>query len=390
MTRILLFILLFSLISKVNSQITFNPVFDSLTSSINSLYKQNKITKAIEQINKEITSNPNNGINYFNRAVLKFYNLPNSKYSFEIIGDCKKAITLMYKTSEVYYLLYSQYYNIFTEEFGTFGTFEVASGKFESQFEFLLKKIDSAIEKVTSWYTTNKYEKYLWTRIDLFRRYEITEFESYKENVPTLLKDCNNILDITKDKNKKYWAHFLLAESYKSYYADTIKAIKYYSAAIDLDVNKFNSYKERGNLRYEQNDLENAIEDFSQYLSKVKDYRDYEIFMKRAICYWILEKNNLALIDMNACISIIESIRLKMIKSENFSTFEIFYGYDWGRAYNLRGQNFSSLQNYKESLVDFNKAIECGNKDAQESKRKLVESLKLENTYNESSEINTF
>lgn len=324
-------------------------------------------------VNKLIDANPNDGINYFNRAVLLFYN-PNYSFSNKkpisdekIIHDCRKAIQLGYDNSEVYYLLFSQYYNCDPDNKHIFGCRFDSTEKIVARFDQLKNFIDTSIII----YPYN--EKYLWTRLSLFSHYKITSgysFEVYKEDIPTLRSDCERLIELTKIKNRKFWAYYYLAEAYKTYYADTSKAIEYYTAAIDIAPSHYSPYSERGKLRsFFSKDYQGAIEDYNIYLTKEKDA---DIFYERGWCFFILNEYNNALRDLDSAILLNEEERKNILDSNELALLALdFNEVKWGNAYGLRGLVNFSLKNEKAALRDLNKGIEFGSKLALKTKADL-------------------
>ena len=373
MKRLIIFlhILFFAVIA--NSQILFHPEIDSTSKDIYIFYKEKKINIALQIVNKLISTNPMAGINYFNRAVLQFYNLTFSIRNKtpvsdkKIVQDCIKAIQLGYENSEIYYLLFSQYYNCDPDNKHFFGCRFDTTEDITTRYDQLKKFIDTAIII----YPYN--EKYHWTRLYLFSHYEITSeysFDVHKEDIPTLRSDCEKLIQLTKIKNRKFWAYYYLAEAYKTYYNDTSKAIEYYSAAIDIDPRHNSTYAKRGDLRKDYgNDWEAAIEDYNIYLAREKDS---DIFYSRAWCYFSLNRNNDALKDLNSAILLNEEERKNILDSNELALLALdFNEVKWGNAYGLRGLVNFSLKNEKAALKDFNKGIEYGSKLALKTKDDL-------------------
>lgn len=374
MKRLIIFLKLSFFVVIANSQILFYPEIDSTSKDIYTLFKEKKINIAQQLVSKLIADNPNDGINYFNRAVLLFYK-PGYPFSRKnpvsdgrIIVDCKKAIKLGYENSEIYYLLFSQYYNCDPNNEHIYSCrFDFQEESLEIRYEKLIALIDTAIEM-------NRYnEKYLWSEIRLFDQYRITSaftFEAYKESIPTLRIDCERLLEITKTKKRRSCAYYFLAEGYKTFYKDSSKAIEYYTASIDIDKSFITSYLKRGELRKDFNkDYEGAIEDFNNYLLKFKD--DGNVFVERAWCSFFLNKLNNSLKDLNIAISIYDQDRKDILTSNSVPLKLDFNQIQWGEAYYLRGLVNFYLKNEKGALKDLNKAIEYGSNEASEAKNDL-------------------
>ncbi len=407
--KIFFIFLLYAVI--VNGQTSFDlPSLDTNSKSVALLFKQKKNDDALALINKLISEKPSDGINYFNRAVVKYskqvvylkqrkyilngkyYNVPEDEKYFiisntgaeeirsplwyslakEIIEDCKKAKQNGYRNSELYYLLFSVSYDCDPSNFYyTSCLYDSAVHVASERYKQLKSLVDSTLN-FQPW-----SEKYLWARIELLSKYKITNmnWEERIGDIQILRKDCEKIVQVTKNSKRKQWAYFNLADTYKTYYLDTLKAIQYLSAAIDIDP-KFNDYilyAERGKLRASfSNNYEEAINDFNIYLL---NWVDADIYCERAVCYFILNKSDDALKDFNSAIILYEQQRKKILLSNLIPGQLDYLQVKWASAYHLRGLVNINVKNEKEALRDFNKAIEYGSIVTVEAKNELLQSF---------------
>ncbi len=387
--KIFLTLLLFAIVAK--SQLLVKPNIDTISKTVTTLFNQKKYTTALSVLNKLIAGNPAAGINYFNRAVVNFYKKGKyDSYDPLIISDCIKAKLKDYRNPELYYLLFCQYLNC--SEGGTCNYIAINENQYSQVFiEDIKKLIDTAIQ-IEPW-----NEKYLWGRIQLILKTKILFFltsslsDSYRreseEHIPTLKRDCESIIGITKNIKTRSLAYYYLSETYKIYYSDSLKAIQCLSATIDLDPNNDDAYIERGKLRtYFNHDHKGAIADFNIYLSK---WRDPDIYYERGVCYGILADYGNAIKDLNIAIDLFEQQRRNILKSsDGWSQEKLKYSNGkWGRAYYMRGLTNELLENKEEALRDFNKAIEYGSQDAQMAKTALLENSNQNQNNTQNSEL---
>jgi aspartyl protease family protein len=383
----------------VNGQISFTVNIDANSKAVALLFNQKKFDAALSLVNKIIIDKPAEGINYFNRAVIHYYKNPKpmntttyigishgkkvflSSYDTSVVSDCKRAQEAGYRNSEIFYLVFLQYYN-YEPNSGPGakrGILNDAYGHQSVGYDDQKELLDSAIKiKWDEKYFSAKFELYVGNKI------LTTYFDLSKENMPTIRSDCDRMASIAKDKKRKFLAYYYLAQISK-YYSDTIKAINYLSIAIDINpINvkltkgrKFdaaydNLFAERGKLREGIKDFEGAISDFNIHLLR---WDDAEIYDERAWCYWIMGNNTNALRDINKTITLYERDRKELLTSfDPFDKYKFEYQQTgWGSAYFLRGLINATLMKDKEALKDYNKAIEYGNKEAISAKNELLQ-----------------
>jgi len=377
------FILIFLIFgnSRIVGQIQFKPEIDSNSKAVTRLFKAQKGDEALILSNKLIAQNPSIGINYFNRAVIKYYkqtkiektSLEYSKGK-EIIEDIKRAKQNDYFNPELYYLLFSVSYNCDPGNERIFGCF---TDPFLYNEHIRYKQLKAIIDTAIDLRKFN--EKYLWARVTLMDEYDITSwpaFDAYKEDIPTFRFDCQLILELTKSKRRKFLAYYHLANAYKSYYLDTLKAIQYFSAAIEIDSTFGFPYAERGKLRVRYHDnCPDAIQDFT---SSLKRFKAPDIFYERALCYIATTENSSALTDLNSSIALYEGERSEILASNSIPLKLEFQQRKLGDVYYARGLVNFDLKNDTEALKDFTKAIEYGKKEASAPKKDLLEYMALE------------
>jgi aspartyl protease family protein len=392
--KIIFQLLLFAVISDAQISSTVN--IDIRSKDLAILFSQKKFDAALSLVNKLINENSEDGVNYFNRAVIRYYKNPKpiktyiedgkkiteAWYDTSVINDCKKAIEKGYKNSETYYLVFLQYYNFnknagWVQKYIQDDAFEHKYISYVEQKEF----IDSALK-------VNWNKKYLFAKFELYNNHEIvtTFLESYKDDIPKIKKDCEDIIIWADNKRNKFFANYYLSKLYSKHYLDTLKAINYLSLAIDLNsINRLkpitnkkfdevydNLYAERGQLREGLRDFDGA---FSDYTTHLIDWEDAEIYYRRAWINYVLNDLNSALSDVTKSIDLREESKKKALISDGYMakmSLDLSQG-ELGIAFLLKGLVNKELRNEKESLRDYNKAIEYGNKDAIEFKKELLE-----------------
>lgn len=378
-------VLSFPIIEK--GQLIAKPNIDATSKIVTTLFNQKKYTTVLSVLNKLIADNPSAGINYFNRAVVNFYKKGKyNSYDPLIMSDCIKAKLTGYGNPELFYLLFCQFQNCGDGYICNY--IPINEDRYvQVYFKDRKKLIDTAIN-IDPW-----NEKYLWGRIQLILKTNIftfffsDSFKEYQEYIPTLKRDCESVIGLTKNIKTKSLAYHYLSIAYQTYYSDSLKAIQCLSATIDLDPKNDDAYKERGILRtYFNNDQKGAIADFSIYLSK---WLDPDIYFERGVCYGISSDYGNAIKDLNIAIDLFEQQRSDILKSVAGSTEERlkYQMGKWAKAYNMRGSVNEFLGNKEAALKDYNKAIEYGSKDAQISKTDLLENSNQNQDNTQNSEL---
>jgi aspartyl protease family protein len=397
-TFIILLILSFSITGE--SQSFSKPVVDTKSQQLFSLIKLNNFEAASALLSKFINANPNDGSNYFNRAVVNY--LKKNKYSLydiDIVKDCNTAKLCGYNTAELNYLLFLEffYYNPNgigrvwpSDEIRKMYKFCEQGIGFNEQKVF----IDSAI-KMSHF---NQREKYIIARFKLFDFDEILTvfFETHKDELPTIKSDCESILTFNTTNDLRFLSYYYLSQVYVIYYTDTIKGLNYLNSAIDYrNINKISLkdkryiwsedlYAIRGKLKSAINNNDGAIEDYTVHLSK---WNDPEIYRERAFCYLIKNDHYHALKDINKSISLYDANRKTSLTTSKDDLDLTFRNLDLGYAYAVRGLIYQDLNKIQEALNDYNKGIEYGSKVAVDAKNKLLELLTISSK--EGSETNT-
>ena len=382
-----IFFNLLFIVATVNGQVSYTVNIDASSKDVAVLFSQKKFDAALSLVNKLISNTPSDGINYFNRAVIRYYKNPKPVriyvqdgkkiiepwYDTLVINDCKRAQKRGYNNSELYYQVFLQYYNYNPDKWSQY---PIQDDAFDHKYISYVEQkelIDSAI-KIKSW-----DNKYISARFQLYINHEIvsTYFDIYKGDSITIGSDCEKILFFSKDKKIRFFAFYYLSTINLVYHADTLKAIKYLSRAIDINPfnvqntsnRKFNNaydnlYAERGNLKYLRRDFEGAIEDFNTHLSR---WDDIDIYYTRALSYSLINNAPNALRDINKAILLNEEKRNRFLKSvgQLDNAFLSVVESELGNAYFLRGIiNLDLLHNKKAALRDVTKASEYGHKDA--------------------------
>jgi tetratricopeptide (TPR) repeat protein len=111
-------------------------------------------------------------------------------------------------------------------------------------------------------------------------------------------------------------------------------AMEHLTKAIDSQPNYSPAWFERGILRSESGDLQNALTDFSKAITLRKEHP--EAYYQRARLYIKLGKDSSALVDLNQAISLFPN---------------------YAEALNQRGLIHMHNTNYRDAIADFEKAI---------------------------------
>ncbi len=346
---IILLSVLFSQIS--NAQIDFKPILDTKSNEVKSLFIQKKYTKALSLVNQSIKNDPTNGLNYFTKAVLNYYNLYG--YGFAdtaIINDCKRALSYGYKNPEVNYLIFSQYCDC--DKVINYGN-PMINGE-EIDFNKAKEQINLAINQ------DRINEKYLIARIEFYKKNMIVEMEMNETDFSTFKIDCENLVFRTSNNIQKSKGLDLLFQIFLYHYEDTLKALSYLTDAIQVNPNNVDLYDSRAALKYAMENYQGAISDYNIYLSKRKNAEQYK---ERGRCFLLLNKSTLAIKDFNIALVLYEKERTKLLnQKENLRVGK--QKFDLAETFNLRGLAYVTEKNEIKACQDFNKAVDLGSKDA--------------------------
>jgi aspartyl protease family protein len=366
------------------------PEADPQSNKIVQFLAANNYSAANSYNNSLLAKAPLDGVNYYNRAVITYSQIKKfDHYNINIVSDCKTAQLNGYKSPELYYLLFLEYYyyNLIDirnpPNYTTYKKLEsmYSTGKKVIGYYEVKAFIDSAIN------ATFHNDKYIIARFKLYQEKEIitVNYESHKDESPTIKSDCEKILNYKTSNKIRFLSFYYLSQIYLHYYADTINAIKSLSSAIDfynsynvpLKNAKYNPqydglYVERGKLRDATDNFEGAIDDYTLYLSK---WDDAEVYKQRSLVYFVLNNLEASLIDINKSIFLFNEDRKANLKSAIDKIQIDFNNYDLGSAYSFRGTLNEILGRNKEALNDYNTAIEYGFTGATDDKNRLVEVL---------------
>ena len=355
------------------NQVSREILFESKYSEVKKLFAQKKYPEAITAINKLVLRNPDEGINYFSRAVLDFYNKKSSwETDTTIINDCSKAQKLGYANSELNYLLFLVYLrNIDFLDLDHF-TYENPSTSFDEIVIdplHIKEQIDAAIDRDVL------NEKYLASRSYLLGKiykgkvlWPNTNYIS-KADLQTLENDCNFLKKFSKIKKNQSYAYWQLSQISLYEVADTIKSIEYLTNAIECTPENPDLLWQRGSLKHKMKYYQGAIADYTTYLNKKKfldDFEDADIFKKRGDCYSELKKDSLSVLDYTRSIQMLERAKEILLKKNDAAAASRIEGiniYLRFRYYD-RGIIYVQLKQDAKACKDFNKAIDLGSTES--------------------------
>ena len=160
-------------------------------------------------INRMISENPIDGVNYFNRAVLAYLTKGKSPlydiFDINVIKDCKKAQECGYTNPELYYLLFLEFFAYNPEGKSRQMANEVGKIYNFSEYgiDFHVKRalLDSAIDSSLS---NSEREKYIFARFKLCDINEIATllYDTHKDGLPLFKRDCETVLNDLPPKNR--------------------------------------------------------------------------------------------------------------------------------------------------------------------------------------------
>ena len=366
----ILLLTLFSLYSKGQLSIyrKYSPSIDSSDLVVAKLLKQKLYDNALNEVNKAIVNNPQDGTNYFNRAVTRYYKFGiNDEYGVDtsLYNDCKRALVKGYDSPELHYLMFSLLHpnSAFYDQEGN---------RKDITFEDAKEEIDIAIET-----SKERPIKYKFARILLYYHKFLKHIgpEISTDEIETLKFDCRFVLESTKNIDRMGVSNYILSQISYSIENDTIAAIRFLTDAITPDTTKISYVQERVRMKYEIGNYRGAIIDYNKYLAKEKRPEDFIVLGN---CYTFINEYNAGITNYTKSITLInEELQLisKNKSKANFKTFDDYAGdiranhlkYKIGQAYFFRGLNYLTVNNKTKACLDFNKAIDYGNKDAQEA-----------------------
>lgn len=366
----ILLLTLFSLSSKgqLNIYRNHSPRIDSSDIEVTKLLKQKLYDSALNLINKTIIDNPQDGINYFNRAIIKYYKLEKNDHpgiDTSLYYDCKRALARGYDNPELHYLLFS----LLIPNFSFYDEQGISKN---ITFEDAKEEINIAINQSKGRPITYKFAKIILYYNKFLKLYIGPEI-TYDE-IETLKFDCRFVLGSTKSIDRIAVSNYILSQVSYSVDNDTIAAIRFLTDAITADKSKFRYIRERARMKYEINNYRGAIIDYTNYLAKEKIPEDYIVLGN---CYAMINEKTTAITTYTKSItSINEELQLitKNKTKANEVTFDEYAGdiranhlkYKIGEAYFFRALTYLDMNNKAKACLDLNKAMDYGYRDAQE------------------------
>ncbi len=344
------------------------PSIDSSDLVIAKLSKQKLYDKALIKLNDLISINPSVGINYFNRAVIKYYKFgENGENGVDtsIYNDCKRAKKNGYGIPELHYLFFSLLHP-------NLALYDEEGNRKDIIFEDAKEEIDIAIEKSTERPIKYKFERSLLYYHKFLRHFVGTQIS--REEIETLKFDCEFVIASSKNIDRIGVSNYILSQISYTVESDTIAAIRFLTDAITADTSKIQYVQERARIKYEIGNYRGAIVDYNKYLSIEKKPEDFIVLGN---CYTLINEKNTAITTYTKSISLInEELQLINKKQSNskIKSFDDYAGdiranhlkYKLGEAYFYRGLTYLDLNNNKsKACLDLNKALDYGFKDAQ-------------------------
>lgn len=198
-----------------------------------------------------------------------------------------------------------------------------------------LENPDKEMRKVTE----ERIERYN-TQYDKFEKMIRTEAEQSQASNETLneiLIEMDSFNDEQlKEAEKKRTVHdFLIMGRIYKREGKYDKAIKVYTAAIDLSPKDSGNYYNRGDVYFELKEYDKAVEDYSKVIEL--DPKHYDAYNSRGYCYHELGNHAKAIKDYTKAIELNPG-------------FEI--------AYNNRGTTYLNIREYQKAFNDLTKATE--------------------------------
>lgn len=371
----LFYLLSYTAKSQINFYGNFSPRYDSSEMNLSRLIRQKNLDSAINLINQAIQSQPDKGVNYFNKAVINYYKKIIAK-SFSLLvdtliyNDCQRALDYGYKKPEVYYLIFSQISQTDRVLGSGLPSYVYKKGvSKELNYREIKEYIDSAIDL-----SNYEHVRYIFARMIFFykklgeeqseeqiqfsygNKYEIDFSDDNRFKL-----DCMMMLEKSKDNYKRAASYYFLSQISLIKDKDTIGAIQNLSDAIAADTTDYVYYSERATLKYKMGNYKGAIWDLDRYLVKERRPED---FITRANCYSLVENEKKAIVDYSTAIDLFET-QLKERKKKNEFLKINYIKMHLGQGYYLRGNSFLLLNNRVKACMDFNQAVNLGYKMAQ-------------------------
>jgi tetratricopeptide (TPR) repeat protein len=384
MLRLYQLIFLFCISLSIKGQLrcfeNFRPRIDTTDLIFADFIKSKNFESGVEYLDKIIRTNPTVGLNYFNRALLNFYQKEvaegeivwnNTLVDTLIYNDCIRAMHYNFKTPEVHYLIFSQLSLCDKRDnkdgFADNINIRNSDGTVTKlSFVDVKRQIDTAIK------LRPKEVRYLFARMvylyrKLQRTYDLVRYDDSKKSKKIvfperniLYSDCRNLLYLTNDKFRLSSAHYFISQIASIVDRDTIKAIRSLADAIITDSSRKVFFRERAKLKYLIDNYVGAIADFSVYLDHEDSPED--LFM-RGKCYSELNDEESAINDYAKAIKFFEDELSKSEEgTESLNVFRLKHFL--GRVYLYRAFSFLILDEKIKGCLDLNKAVDYGNDDA--------------------------
>ena len=362
-------------------------------------YAMGKKEYAIEIYDKAIEINPNYAEAYFNKGVC----LSNLNFKTEAIDMYNKAIELNPNFIDAYFQRGYCFYNLKKYQKAMVEMNKVLEldpnyyqAYYEKGFCFQkMKRYEEAIIEISKAIEQNKYfEKAYFQRgycCELIKDYSsaIKDYQKvielnkhnymvyYRLGLSYLaVNNLTSALDMFEEAIKinraNYDAYYYkgICQRYLKYYEDAIITFNFFLVCFIknksiTDEQIANVYYNKGRCLLSLGRFNEAIQMFTNYLKKNKN--SYEVYFKRAVCYYNAHKYKKAVYDLSYLIQeLSDEKNKKNLNNKEENDEEL-----WAEIYFLRSKAYINMNKIESGLNDINKFFELIDKE----KNKIEENL---------------
>ena len=376
-------------------------------------YSMGKKEYAIEIYNKAIELNPNYAEAYFNKGVC----LSNLNFKSEAIEMYNKTIELNPNFVDAYFQRGYCFYNLKKYQKAMVEMNKVLEldpnyyqAYYEKGFCFQkMKRYEEAIIEISKAIEQNSYfEKAYFQRgycCEIIKDYP-SAIHDYKKVIElnkhnymvyyrlglcylakNNLKDALNMFEETIKLNRaNYDAYYYkgICQRYLKYYEDAIITFNFFLVCFIknksiTDEQIANVYYNKGRCLLSLGRYDEAIQMFTNYLKKNKN--SYEVYFKRAVCYYNVHKYKKAVYDLSYLIQELSKEKNKQEKDNNIINEENKKNKNkeedndeelWAEIYFLRSKAYINMNKIESGLNDLNKFFDLIEKEKNKIKENLV------------------
>jgi tetratricopeptide (TPR) repeat protein len=201
------------------------------------------------------------------------------------------------------------------------------------------------------------------------------------------LKDALNMFEETIKLNRaNYDAYYYkgICQRYLKYYEDAIITFNFFLVCFIknksiTDEQIANVYYNKGRCLLSLGRYDEAIQMFTNYLKKNKN--SYEVYFKRAVCYYNVHKYKKAVYDLSYLIQELSKEKNKQEKDNNIINEENKKNKNkeedndeelWAEIYFLRSKAYINMNKIESGLNDLNKFFDLIEKEKNKIKENLV------------------